>query len=133
MFVTVTVPVSLYMSVCVCWQVSEIKFVMSCRHGKGFLSAIYFISALLYIFLFFIFISSFASFSFGIFLWCTLTHIHTHIHTQIQNYKDLQCPTGKLQFHALSYDMFISVCVSFLMIFNYARDSRFVFHAHHKT
>lgn len=31
-------------------QVSVIKFVMSCRHGKGFLSAIYFISALLFLF-----------------------------------------------------------------------------------
>lgn len=52
------------------------------------------------------------------------------------NYKDLRCQrawSGKdgrgwgllLQFQAAGYDMFISVCVSFLMIFNYARDSYF--------
>lgn len=30
-----------------------------------------------------------------------------------------------MQLQAAGYDMFISVCVSFLMIFNYARDSYF--------
>lgn len=32
---------------------------------------------------------------------------------------------GLMQLQAAGYDMFISVCVSFLMIFNYARDSYF--------
>lgn len=47
------------------------------------------------------------------------------------NYKDLQGlgheerGGGLLQLQAAGYDMFISVCVSFLMIFNYARDSYF--------
>lgn len=51
------------------------------------------------------------------------------------NYKDLlglggrgaerEEVAGLMQLQAAGYDMFISVCVSFLMIFNYARDSYF--------
>lgn len=117
--VSVPIPMSvrvlvLYISAAVCWQVSVIKFVMSCRHEKGFLSAIYFISALL--FLFPLSLRLLLAYFYG-------TYTGTDKNKKY-NYKDLQCPAIR-NFMLSGYDMFISVCVSFLMIFNYAGASYF--------
>lgn len=84
---------------------------------------------------FYFYFLSFAPYSFGIFLWRTRTPRDAQIQARYGiygcNYKDLQGlghevgGGGLLQLQAAGYDMFISVCVSFLMIFNYARDSYF--------
>jgi len=64
-------------------QVSVIKFVMSCRHGKRIFECnLFYFSA-------FIFISSFAlaRFPFGIFLWHSHSHSNIHIHIHIYIYR----------------------------------------------
>lgn len=100
---------------------------MSCRHGKGFLSAIYFISTLLFLF----------PLIRPVFLWhIFMAHSHaqrpkdtstvyTGVTIKICRAWGAERGGGLLQLQAAGYDMFISVCVSFLMIFNYARDSYF--------